>query len=86
MAYILLALLVGMAFGKVISKYGQAKLAGRFTLLGVMTLLFVMGAQIGSNPDVLLNLPRIGGQAVLLAVACVLGSIIVSLPLRQVKR
>ncbi len=83
---ILLALLVGLALGKAVSGYGKAQLAGKFTLAGVMLLLFVMGAQIGGNPDVLRELPRIGAQAILMAILCVTGALVFSVPLRRVRK
>lgn len=81
MIEIFLALVLGLFIGKLIRKYGLSKQIGYFTLAGVMGLLFVMGALIGSNPEVLLNLPTLGGQALLLAVFCSLGSVLLSLPL-----
>ena len=86
MSQIILALLIGLLLGKAVSGFGKDKLASKFTLAGVMLLLFVMGAQIGSNPDVLRELPRIGAQAALMAVLCVLGSLTFSLPLRRLKK
>ncbi|HSL93261.1 MAG TPA: LysO family transporter [Bacillota bacterium] len=83
---IILALLGGLALGKAVARFGKERLAARFTLAGVMLLLFVMGAQIGSNPDVLNELPRIGAQAALMSVLCVIGALTLSLPLRRVKK
>jgi uncharacterized membrane protein YbjE (DUF340 family) len=83
---IILALLAGLLLGKAVSRFGKERLAGKFTLAGVMLLLFIMGAQIGSNPDVLRELPRIGAQAILMATLCVLGGLTLSLPLRRVKK
>ena len=81
MIEIILALVLGIVIGKLIHRRGLKKQVATFTLLGVMALLFVMGVLIGSNGDVLTNLPTLGGQALVLAVMCSLGSVLLSLPL-----
>jgi uncharacterized membrane protein YbjE (DUF340 family) len=86
MGQIVLALVCGLIIGKAVSRFGHERLAGRFTFMGVMLLLFVMGAQIGSNSGVLRQLPRIGAQAAVMASLCAIGAVVLSLPLRKVKK
>lgn len=45
----------------------------------IFILLFLMGLAVGGNPAIMENLPRIGGQALLLALAGVLGSSLAAL-------
>ncbi|MCM1532830.1 MAG: lysine exporter LysO family protein [Bacteroides sp.] len=45
----------------------------------IFILLFLMGLAVGGNPAIMESLPQIGGQALLLAVAGVLGSSLAAL-------
>jgi uncharacterized membrane protein YbjE (DUF340 family) len=78
--------MTGLLTGKLIRSYNLNKHVARFTLIGVMALLFTMGAQIGSNPDVLSNLPVLGAKAFVFALLCSLGSVLFSWPLILKKR
>jgi len=54
----------------------KARLANAVTTVGLFILLMSMGAQLGSNEDVLSGLGRLGLQAVVLAAFSVLGSVL----------
>jgi len=44
----------------------------------VLLLLFLFGAEIGADERVMLSLPTLGSMAVVMAVSCVAGSVILS--------
>jgi uncharacterized membrane protein YbjE (DUF340 family) len=77
MVYILLSLIGGVAIGFFFSP-GEtgAKFIQRLTMAGLFILLAAMGAQLGSNEEVLSNLHRIGLQAFVLAFLSVAGSVV----------
>lgn len=54
----------------------KARVANTVTTVGLFILLMSMGAQLGSNNDVLAGLGRMGLQALVLAAFSVLGSVI----------
>jgi len=77
MYLILLSLGVGIAVGYLRPLSPEkARLANAATTVGLFVLLMSMGAQLGSNEDVLSGLGRLGLQAVILAAFSVLGSVI----------
>lgn len=82
MKEILLALAAGIAIGRVWRGGQGLKHVSKATLAGVALLLFIMGAQIGSDQEVLGNLPTLGGKALVFAVLSIAGAVIASLPLR----
>lgn len=81
MIQIIAALASGALLGRLLR--GKAVLAhvSKMTMAGVAGLLFVMGAQIGSNPEVLKALPTLGVRAFVFAVASIIGSVVLSLAL-----
>ncbi|MDP3486677.1 MAG: LysO family transporter [Bacillota bacterium] len=81
MQQILLALGVGALIGRFLRGNKLLQHVSKATLVGVAGLLFVMGAQIGSDPEVLINLPSLGGKAVVFAVLSIVGAVMLSLPL-----
>ena len=55
---------------------GRVKLpTGMITLVSICLLLFILGLEIGSNKQLLTNLPEMGLIAVLIAVCTLLGSV-----------
>lgn len=42
----------------------------------ILTMLFMLGLSVGSNPQIVQNLAKFGGQAAILSVAGLLGSVI----------
>lgn len=68
---------IGMAIGYLrLIPQRFDRLAGHIVTVGLFFLLFSMGTSLGSNAEVMTNLAQIGYQAVLLAVATVIGSIV----------
>lgn len=54
------------------------RLAARLTLAGLVLLLFLMGAMIGSNASVLAHIGQLGLKAALIALLAVAGSVVVT--------
>lgn len=52
------------------------RLTSQVTLVSLLLLLFLMGNAIGSNPDVMADLPRIGARALILSLFAVAGSVL----------
>lgn len=74
---ILIALLLGAVVGYFL-KLGEkgTRINGKLQQLGVVFLLFSMGTSIGSNKDIIKNLPAIGLKAFLFAVSTIGFSIV----------
>lgn len=81
MLQILIALGAGALIGRYIRGKRVLQYVGKTTLAGVAGLLFVMGAQIGSDPEVLSNLPLLGGKALVFALLSIAGAVVLSLPI-----
>ena len=82
----MLEVLVALAVGAVIGRVGRRiswldKAAGQLTNWGVLLLLFCMGLGLGGNPEVMRDLPLLGGQALLLAIASGAGALLCCLPI-----
>mgnify|MGYP000907711682 FL=1 len=77
MGLIFVALLAGIAMGYLrLLPDRLFQLTGKLTTAGVMLLLFLMGGQIGSDEEILAGLGQIGVQAVLFALAAIIGSVL----------
>ncbi|MEW6233594.1 MAG: LysO family transporter [Chloroflexota bacterium] len=78
---IFLPLALGVALGLVgVIPEELTPWAGRIALAGLAVLLFTMGAGIGIDGQLLGNLPVMGTQALLLALAAAGGSIVLVWP------
>lgn len=75
---ILLFLILGMIIGyfKNFSEK-EKKINGRLQQIGVIVLLFFMGASIGANKSVIKNIKNIGLVSIVFAIATTLFSIII---------
>ncbi|MEG0132818.1 MAG: LysO family transporter, partial [Clostridium sp.] len=75
---ILIALFLGAIVGYFL-KLGEkgTSINGKLQQLGVIFLLFSMGASMGANKDIIKNLPSIGLKAFLFAISTIGFSIIV---------
>lgn len=74
---ILIVLIIGMVIGMKITPTDTTKTwIGRFQFLGVMILLFAMGAGLGLNKELLSNLKNIGLEATAFGILTSLFSII----------
>ena len=72
-----ISLLLGVAVGyRVPLSKRVVKWAGNGTTAGLLLLLFTMGAKIGMNDEIFLNLQTMGMRAAVLAGAAVAGSLI----------
>jgi uncharacterized membrane protein YbjE (DUF340 family) len=74
---IIIALFLGAFVGYFIKfNEKQKKLNGKIQQLGVIFLLFSMGASIGANEHIIKDLPKIGMKAFTYASFTILGSIV----------
>jgi uncharacterized membrane protein YbjE (DUF340 family) len=73
---IIAVMFVGIAIGYLLRRWQGVKYVGTTTMATIVALLFVMGGEIGGNEAVMRNLPRLGGDAVLIALATVAGSVV----------
>ncbi len=81
---VLIALITGLVIGKLLSKQDRVlPYLSKVTLAAVIGLLFIMGVQIGSNPEVLASLPTLGGRALVFALVTAGGSVLCSVPLAR---
>ena len=77
MLIIVISLLAGMAIGLAgILPQGFYGKINRMTTVALFILLATMGAQIGSNDELLAQIGYLGWQAVILAVLAILGSVL----------
>lgn len=77
--YIALAIMfAGILAGRLLRRHLLGPLLGRLTMVSILLLLFLLGVAIGGNNHLLESLPRLGWQAIILMLFCVIGSIIFS--------
>ena len=69
---------LGIAIGDLARKQRWVRVVGSTTMITIVALLFVMGGEIGGNEVVMGNLVGLGGEALLIAVAATLGSVVVA--------
>ena len=78
MASIIVALIIGVIIGIIIKPTEKAKkITSNFQFIGVVLLLFSMGAGLGLNKDLLSNLKNIGITGITFALLTTVFSIIV---------
>ena len=79
MISILLVLAAGIAIGLLlISKPALHKINNHLLNWSIYLLLFLLGISVGSNAEIIKNLAKIGYEAILIAVASIAGSVILS--------
>lgn len=66
----------GILCGYLLRKLKPLERIGKPIFVAVLVLLFLMGLAVGGNPSIVDNLSRLGGQALILAVAGTLGSVL----------
>ncbi|MGD9707831.1 MAG: LysO family transporter [Candidatus Delongbacteria bacterium] len=77
---VILFLFLGVVLGYFIrEKKSILKHLDKITFWSVLALLFLLGFSVGRNPVIIKNLHNLGLQALVLSIAAVLGSAIVSL-------
>lgn len=67
---------LGVAIGYLARNLRAVKGVTSTTTITIVVLLFVMGVEIGGNQQVVRNLIGLGGEALIIAVAATLGSLI----------
>ena len=67
---------LGIAIGYLVRKARWVQAVGTTTMITIVALLFVLGGEIGANEMVMRNLVGLGGEALLIAVASTLGSLV----------
>ena len=75
---VILMMLAGVLVGFVFKKFKYIGLVGKLISLTVFVMLFVLGVSIGANDDVVGNLGEVGLTALILAIAGIGGSILLS--------
>ena len=73
---IIVIMFLGIAIGYLARKQRWVRVVGSTTMITIVALLFVMGGEIGGNEVVMGNLVGLGGEALLIAVASTLGSLV----------
>jgi uncharacterized membrane protein YbjE (DUF340 family) len=74
---IIIVLIIGMIIGSKLKVTDKTKdKIGKFQYIGVILLLFSMGASLGFNDNLLKDLPKIGFEALLFGIFTTLFSIL----------
>lgn len=71
----LLILIAGIACGRLFAAHLSGKVVSALTMAAIFLLLFLLGAAIGSNGELLARLPNLGFTALIIALCCLAGSI-----------
>ena len=66
----------GIAAGYLLRRVEGLQRLGKPIFCTILLLLFLLGISVGGNREIMNNLPLLGGQAFLIAVAGTLGSIL----------
>ena len=67
---------IGIVFGYLLRKENILRKINKPIGYTIYLLLFLLGISVGSNREIIDNLPSLGGQALLLALAGTLGSVL----------
>lgn len=73
---IIAIMFLGVAIGYLLRRMRGVGMVSVTTMLTIVLLLFIMGIEIGSNQDVVRNLLSLGGEALAIACAATLGSVL----------
>lgn len=77
MIEVIVFLALGIILGYFVRKKPKFLSASeRLVSISVFALLFLLGVALGTNDDILTQLPKLGGYAFVLAVLAILGSVI----------
>ena len=79
MLSIILTMFIGIGLGFLLKKVKFLAHTGKAISLTIYAMLFVLGAKIGTDEEIIKNLSGIGLQALVLAMAGILGSAIFAL-------
>ena len=76
----------GIAFGYLMRRYRFTHI-GKATIFFIWVLLFVLGVEVGGNPEIIKSLPTLGVEALFIAGMSILGSAIAAMLLwKNVKK
>ena len=79
-------MLCGIALGYVMRHHRFTHI-GRITIFFIWVLLFVLGVEVGSNPNIMNSLHTLGIEALFIAVMSTMGSVIAAMLLwKSVKK
>ena len=73
---VIAVMFAGVVVGYLLRKVRGVGRVSQTTMLTIILLLFFMGVEIGSNDNVMSNFASLGGEAAVIAVAGVLGSVV----------
>ncbi|MDL2221304.1 lysine exporter LysO family protein [Parabacteroides sp. OttesenSCG-928-N08] len=73
---VILIMFAGIGVGYLCRKRPLLPQIGRVITVTIFLMLFMLGLSVGSNEELMNNLPTLGGQALLLASAGTLGSVL----------
>ena len=76
MMKIMAIMFVGIALGYLLRSVRWVGRVSTTTMATIVLLLFVMGCEIGSNPRIVENLASLGVEALIVAVAATVGSVV----------
>ena len=72
-------MVLGIVLGYLIRNKSKAiALTSKLTMWAIYLLLFLLGVAIGANEIIVKNLPKLGLQALLISISCILGSVLVA--------
>lgn len=74
-AFLTLGIILGYFVRK---KLKFLSLSNRLVSISIYALLFLLGVALGTNDEILVQLPKLGGYAFILAVLSIIGSIILA--------
>ena len=74
MFYVLLTMFAGVGAGWLLRKWKPVKYSGAAVTVVIWLLLFLMGAEIGADRELVRNLSSLGLQALVFAAAGICGS------------
>lgn len=77
----MLLLIGAVALGFLVARLGFLpqfiqKRMGQISTFALFLLLFSMGIAMGSNPEIIANLPKLGGKALVLSISAIIGSVL----------
>ena len=78
MFYVLLTMFAGVGAGWLLRKWKSVKYSGAAVTVVIWLLLFLMGAEIGADRELVRNLSSLGLQALVFAAAGICGSVAAS--------
>ena len=82
----LLIMMAGIILGRLSRNWLSLRFIRKLIMAAILLLLFLLGVSIGSNKQILHNLPFIGVNSLILMLFCVAGSIAASVSISPLLR